>query len=82
MFLHRVALELIQRNIRKWQSNKNWTWWKLLNRIKPLIALARSEEEMKEKLAQFDKINETLQKTEGLIVQVKVSQGQRDAAED
>lgn len=66
-----MALELIQRNIRKWQSNKNWSWWKLLNRIKPLIALARSEEEMKEKLAQFDKINETLEKTKTKITAVQ-----------
>ena len=66
-----MALELIQRNIRKWQSNKNWSWYKLLIRIKPLIAMARSEEEMKEKLAQFDKVHDTLEKTKGLIVQVQ-----------
>ena len=66
-----MALELIQRNIRKWQSNKNWSWYKLLIRIKPLIAMARSEEEMKEKLAQFDKINETLEKTKAKIVTVQ-----------
>ena len=69
--VRRVALELIQRNIRKWQSNKNWSWYKLLIRIKPLIAMARSEEEMKEKLAQFDKVHDTLEKTKGLIVQVQ-----------
>ena len=33
----RVALSIIQRNIRKWLGLKNWMWWKLYTRIKPLL---------------------------------------------
>ena len=43
----RVALSIIQRNIRKWLGLKNWMWWKLYTRIKPLLSMARAEDEMK-----------------------------------
>ncbi|ESN99871.1 hypothetical protein HELRODRAFT_129847, partial [Helobdella robusta] len=40
----RVALSVIQRNIRRWMSMRNWQWWKLYTRVKPLLTQARAED--------------------------------------
>ena len=40
----------MQRNIRKWLSLKNWTWWRLYMKIKPMLSAVRAEEEMKKKV--------------------------------
>ncbi|XP_069125112.1 myosin heavy chain, striated muscle isoform X4 [Argopecten irradians] len=60
----RIGLSVIQRNIRKWLVLRNWQWWKLYSKVKPLLSIARQEEEMKEQLKQMDKMKEDLAKTE------------------
>ncbi|XP_044289202.1 myosin-16 [Varanus komodoensis] len=49
MLERRMGLMLIQRNIRKFLQMRFWGWWKLYNKVKPLLNVARQEEEMKEK---------------------------------
>ena len=46
----RVALTIMQRNIRKWLGLKNWSWWRLYTKIKPMLSAVRAEEEMKKKV--------------------------------
>ena len=58
----RVALSVIQRNIRKWLLLKNWHWWKLYLRVKPLLNVARAEDEMKKKEEEFAKMKEDHEK--------------------
>nr|3I5F_A Chain A, Myosin heavy chain isoform A [Doryteuthis pealeii]3I5G_A Chain A, Myosin heavy chain isoform A [Doryteuthis pealeii]3I5H_A Chain A, Myosin heavy chain isoform A [Doryteuthis pealeii]3I5I_A Chain A, Myosin heavy chain isoform A [Doryteuthis pealeii] len=33
----RIGLTLIQRNVRKWLVLRNWEWWRLFNKVKPLL---------------------------------------------
>jgi myosin heavy subunit len=35
--------------VRKYLFLKNWAWWKLYTKVKPLLNVARTEEEMKQK---------------------------------
>merc|ERR1712025_186762 len=60
----RVGLSVIQRNIRKWLGLKNWLWWRLYVKVKPLLAVAAQEDEMKVKEEELVKTKETLEKTE------------------
>jgi myosin heavy subunit len=43
MLDQRLALSILQRNIKKYLSFRNWAWWKLYTKIKPLLSVARQE---------------------------------------
>ncbi|CAL1262322.1 unnamed protein product [Larinioides sclopetarius] len=43
----RIALLVIQRNLRKFLQLRNWLWWKLYSKVKPLLSIARVEDELK-----------------------------------
>ena len=57
---------MIQRNIRAWLQLRNWQWWKLYTRVKPLLSIARQEDEMKKMQEEFEKTKEELAKVERL----------------
>jgi len=58
----RVALSIIQRNVRRWMGMKNWQWWKLYTRVKPLLNQAKAEDEMKKQAEEYEKTKEELDK--------------------
>jgi len=58
----RLALSVIQRNIRRWLAMRNWQWWKLYTRVKPLLTQARAEDEMKKMAEEYEKTKEELAK--------------------
>ncbi|XP_048256830.1 myosin heavy chain, striated muscle-like [Haliotis rufescens] len=58
----RVALEMIQKNIRKWLAMRNWCWWRFYTKVKPLLSIAAAEDEMKQKEEALVKTKEELQK--------------------
>jgi len=45
---------------------RNWQWWKLYTRVKPLLSVARQEDEMKKMAEEFEKTKEELAKTQKL----------------
>merc|ERR1712226_1665541 len=57
----RIAFTLVQRNIRKWLSLKPWIWWKIYTRVKPLLSMARAEDEGKKMEEEFAKTKEELE---------------------
>ncbi|XP_076459071.1 myosin heavy chain, striated muscle-like isoform X3 [Babylonia areolata] len=60
----RVGLSVIQRNIRKWLALRNWLWWKMYCKVKPLLNIARAEDDMKKKEEELEKTKVELEKTE------------------
>ncbi|GFY42431.1 myosin heavy chain, muscle [Trichonephila inaurata madagascariensis] len=62
----RVALLVIQRNLRKFLQLRNWLWYKLYIKVKPLLSMARVEDEMKELEEKLKKALESLEKEEKL----------------
>ena len=47
--MHRLAIAVLQRNVRKHLFLRDWRWWKLFTKVKPLLNVARTEEELKQK---------------------------------
>merc|ERR1712142_143746 len=54
----KVAIAVMQRNVRKFFELRNWTWWKLYIKVQPLLSIARAEDEMKEKEEALKKAQE------------------------
>lgn len=54
----RVGVVVLQRNIRQHFVLRNWPWWSLYTKVKPLLSIARGEEELKEKEEQMKKAME------------------------
>lgn len=71
MLEKRLALSVIQRNCRKYLSLRNWPWWKLYTKVKPLLSVARQEEELKKLEDDFKAMKETLEKEEKLRKEVE-----------
>ncbi|CAF3094170.1 unnamed protein product [Rotaria sp. Silwood2] len=71
MLEKRIALTVLQRNCRKYLSLRNWPWWKLYTKVKPLLSVARQEEEMKKMEEEFKTLKETLEKEEKLRKEVE-----------
>lgn len=46
---YRLALQVVQRNLRKYLKLRTWPWWKLWVKVKPLLNVTNVEEEMKVK---------------------------------
>jgi len=77
----RIALSVIQRNIRRWMQMRNWQWWKLYTRVKPLLNQARAEDEQKKmaeeyeatkaELAKFQKKAKELEEQNVTLLQAK-----------
>jgi len=70
-----VAIRIIQRNIRVWVGFKNWPWWKLFAKVKPLFKSRNFDLEIKEKQSKIDdlakKIDEESKKNASLESSVK-----------
>ncbi len=45
----RLAIAVIQRNVRKHLFLRDWRWWRLFTKVKPLLNVARTEDELKQK---------------------------------
>lgn len=67
----RIGLTIIQRNIRKWLTLRNWQWWKLYTRVKPLLSIARQEDDMKQKEEELETTKEELAKIEKVKKQLE-----------
>ncbi|XP_063697134.1 unconventional myosin-XVIIIa isoform X2 [Culicoides brevitarsis] len=42
-----LAVKCIQRNVRAFMQVRDWPWWRLLVRVSPLLAVNRTEEQLK-----------------------------------
>ncbi|XP_068192218.1 myosin-16-like [Antennarius striatus] len=72
MVERRIALWAIQRNVRKFLQLRFWGWWKLYNKLKPLLMVARQEEIFK---AKEEELREALEKVKNLEGKIKDVEG-------
>lgn len=49
----RVALQICQRNIRKYMMLRTWPWWKLWTKVKPMLNVTRVEDEIAVSVLQY-----------------------------
>ncbi|EDS44958.1 myosin heavy chain [Culex quinquefasciatus] len=64
--LQRVALEVIQRNLRKYLKLRTWAWWKLWGKVKPLLNVSRVEDQIAKLEEKAQHATEALEKEEKL----------------
>ncbi|XP_070153019.1 myosin heavy chain, muscle isoform X1 [Polyergus mexicanus] len=62
----RLALQVVQRNLRKYLQLRTWPWWKLWQKIKPLLNVTRIEDEMAALEERAKKAQEAFEKEEKL----------------
>ena len=43
-----LAVRCIQRNVKKYMLIREWPWWKLYTKVKPILNVHRTEEELLE----------------------------------
>jgi len=66
----RAALVIVQRNIKKFLFLRNWPWYNLWQRVKPIINQPRIEDEIRELEERSTKAVEECQKAEDLNAQL------------
>ncbi|XP_026180145.1 myosin-11-like isoform X2 [Mastacembelus armatus] len=58
------AMKVIQRNCACYLKLKNWQWWRLFTKVKPLLQVTRQEEEMGQKEEELKAAKDVAAKTE------------------
>ncbi|XP_073399012.1 myosin-11 isoform X1 [Dendrobates tinctorius] len=59
-----TAMKVIQRNCAAYLKLRNWQWWRLFTKVKPLLQVTRQEEEMQAKDEELVRVSERFHKTE------------------
>ncbi|PAV91412.1 hypothetical protein WR25_06397 isoform A [Diploscapter pachys] len=60
----RVGLLIVQRNVRAWCTLRNWTWFKLFGRVKPMIKGNKKDEEFEALEKKYKELEEEKNKEE------------------
>uniref|UniRef100_A0A3B4BG71 Myosin-9 n=1 Tax=Periophthalmus magnuspinnatus TaxID=409849 RepID=A0A3B4BG71_9GOBI len=71
-----TAMKVIQRNCAAYLKLRNWQWWRLFTKVKPLLQVSRQEEEMVAKEEELAKIKEKQLQTEQLVEELEAKQKQ------
>ncbi|XP_040297569.1 myosin-11 isoform X3 [Bufo bufo] len=59
-----TAMKVIQRNCAAYLKLRNWQWWRLFTKVKPLLQVTRQEEEMQAKDDELKTVTERFHRTE------------------
>nr|XP_020451645.1 myosin-11 isoform X2 [Monopterus albus] len=65
-----TAMKVIQRNCAAYLKLRNWQWWRLFTKVKPLLQVTRQEEEMSLKEEELQKAKETASKFESELKEI------------
>ncbi|MGH0175444.1 UNVERIFIED_CONTAM: hypothetical protein FKN15_070355 [Acipenser sinensis] len=71
-----TAMKVIQRNCAAYLKLRNWQWWRLFTKVKPLLQVSRQEEEMLAKDEELMKTKERQQQAEELLIEMESKQQQ------
>uniref|UniRef100_A0A4W3JNU4 Myosin-9 n=1 Tax=Callorhinchus milii TaxID=7868 RepID=A0A4W3JNU4_CALMI len=71
-----TAMKVIQRNCAAYLKLRNWQWWRLFTKVKPLLQVSRQEEEMMAKEDELTKTKERQMQTEQKLVEMEDKQSQ------
>uniref|UniRef100_A0A4W4H0V1 Myosin, heavy chain 14, non-muscle n=1 Tax=Electrophorus electricus TaxID=8005 RepID=A0A4W4H0V1_ELEEL len=58
------ALRVMQRNCAAYLKLRNWQWWRLFTKVKPLLQVTRQDEEIQAREAELQKAKDSLSKVE------------------
>uniref|UniRef100_A0A8C4V6J6 Myosin heavy chain 11 n=1 Tax=Falco tinnunculus TaxID=100819 RepID=A0A8C4V6J6_FALTI len=71
-----TAMKVIQRNCAAYLKLRNWQWWRLFTKVKPLLQVTRQEEEMQAKDEELQKTKERQQKAESELKELELKHSQ------
>ncbi|XP_066563542.1 myosin-9a isoform X3 [Amia ocellicauda] len=74
-----TAMKVIQRNCAAYLKLRNWQWWRLFTKVKPLLQVSRQEEEMQAKDEELLKTRERQLQTEQQLQEMEMKQKQLHA---
>ncbi|KAL0993065.1 hypothetical protein UPYG_G00102770 [Umbra pygmaea] len=74
-----TAMRVIQRNCSAYLKLRNWQWWRLFTKVKPLLQVSRQEEEMQAKDEELFKVKEKQQYAELQLKEMDVKHRQLSA---
>ncbi|KAM3865284.1 myosin-9-like isoform 2-T2 [Diretmus argenteus] len=74
-----TAMKVIQRNCAAYLKLRNWQWWRLFTKVKPLLQVTRQEEEMQAKEEEMLKVKERWQQAEQQLHEFENKQQQLNA---
>uniref|UniRef100_A0A3Q4HSR0 Myosin, heavy chain 11a, smooth muscle n=1 Tax=Neolamprologus brichardi TaxID=32507 RepID=A0A3Q4HSR0_NEOBR len=71
-----TAMKVIQRNCAAYLKLRNWQWWRLFTKVKPLLQVTRQEEEMGLKEEELQKAKEVATKFESELKEITLKHTQ------
>ncbi|XP_076121630.1 myosin-9-like isoform X1 [Alosa pseudoharengus] len=74
-----TAMRVIQRNCAAYLKLRNWQWWRLFTKVKPLLQVSRQEEEIQAKDDELKKVKEKQQMAEVQLQELESKQQQLSA---
>ncbi|XP_065353738.1 myosin heavy chain, muscle isoform X1 [Cloeon dipterum] len=60
----RIALQVVQRNLRKYLQLRTWPWWKMWQKVRPMLNVTRVEDEIAKLEEKAAKAQEAFEKEE------------------
>ena len=74
-----LAIRCIQKNVRKFMGVRGWSWWRLLIKVTPLLNVHRTEEQLKQREDEVDKLRMKLEKLESERAELKMTVDKQEA---
>uniref|UniRef100_A0A8C4N3E0 Myosin-9 n=1 Tax=Equus asinus TaxID=9793 RepID=A0A8C4N3E0_EQUAS len=71
-----TAMKVLQRNCAAYLKLRNWQWWRLFTKVKPLLQVSRQEEEMIAKEEELVKVREKQLAAENRLTEMETLQSQ------
>ncbi|KAL0992608.1 hypothetical protein UPYG_G00095660 [Umbra pygmaea] len=65
-----TAMKVIQRNCAVYLVLRNWQWWRLFTKVKPLLQVTRQEEEMGQKEEELKEAKDLAQKSQAELKEI------------
>ncbi|KAM8993321.1 unconventional myosin-XVIIIb [Ara ararauna] len=62
--IQRLAIRCIQKNLVVFQAIRHWPWWQLLSRVRPLLSVNLTEEQLRAKEEELAALRRKLEKSE------------------
>ena len=52
------AIRIIQRNVQSYLKLRNWQWWRLFTKVKPLLQVTNAEDQKREMEEEVKRLND------------------------
>ncbi|XP_071618902.1 unconventional myosin-XVIIIb isoform X2 [Heliangelus exortis] len=71
--IQRLAIRCVQKNLVLFQAVRHWPWWQLLSRLRPLLSVNLTEEQLRAKEEELAALRRKLEKSEQACSELRQS---------